>query len=160
SRNELDEVLAKVMPLAKSPNLLLALADKVDHDSEQIASESVVGTLLGQELRFGKEEPWSLHCRKLLLLRAVELTRKKNAAGEVAAILRNLYREQGLLLGVPPDRLDKMSQPSHVIEIVIQHVADQLGRQKLGKEDQEFIGRVPAQLRVAEFVAQHDLEHT
>jgi hypothetical protein len=160
-KTELDEVLTKIAPAAKSRHLLLALADTVDQpDAEQKASEVIVGATLGQPLPSGKDDNWSLRCRKLLLLEALSIADKqKNAATQTANIIRNQYKEQGILLGMGAASFKPLTRPAQVMESVIKHLAEKVGKQNPVPE-QKDLDQVQRDLRVAEFVAQNDLEHT
>jgi hypothetical protein len=160
TNSELEEVLPKVAPLAKSRNMLLALADKIDQDADQKATEGVVGTIVSQPLRFGKDDNWILSCRRLLLQKAIELTETSNPAVETADILCNLYKEQAALLGIDSAGLKDMARPSAVLEAMIRHVSTQVSKDSLPNEDKEYLDQVERQLQVAQFVAQNDLEQT
>ncbi len=154
-RNEADEAAAKLTPLAKSRNLMLAMADAVDlTEARKEASEIVVGKLLQQPLEFGKDA-WRPACRKLLLLQALDQTGKKFGAEQAADFLRELYQEQAVLLGMDAKVLEPMTRPAQVMESMIQHVAE-----KLGTQHKDFLERVPRRLRAAQFAALNDLEHT
>src|SRR5262249_5914689 len=100
SNAELDEVVPSLPPLASSRSLLLALADKVEQpDAEQKAADAVVGALAGQSLQLSKDD-WSLQCRRVLLLAALDLSgRHRKAAEDSAVVMRQLYLEQGVSLG-------------------------------------------------------------
>lgn len=156
---ELEEVLGKIAPFAKSRAMLLALADRVDQDAEQQATEAVVGRLVGQPLRFAKDDPWRLTCRRLLLRQMLSLDAATNPGNEAAGVIRNLYAEQAALLGVDPAGIKEITRPSLVLEKIIEHVAAGLGNGSLAKEDKDFLDGLPDQLFVAKFLAQNDLDH-
>jgi hypothetical protein len=162
TKTELDDVLAKVAAAGKSRALLLALADKVDQpDAEQKASEAIAGALAGQPLQAGKDDTWSLRCRKLLLLQALNLADKqKNSATQAADSIRAQYVEQGLLLGMRDADFKKRSLPAQAIESVIKHLAGKAAKQNPAPEQKEYLDQVPRHLLAAEFVAQDDLELT
>ncbi len=156
---ELEEILPKIAPMVKSRVMLLALADRIDLDAEQQATEAVVGRLLDQPLRFAKDDPWRLTCRKLLLRRMLSMDATANPGNQAAHYIRNLYAEQAVLLGLDPANVKAMPRPSQVLEKMIEHVAATLGKAPLAKEDGEYILRIQDQLLVARFLAQNDLEH-
>src|SRR5262249_11014746 len=114
NNSELEEVLPKITPLAKSRSTLLALADRVEQDAEQQASEGVVGAILKRPLRFSKDDNWRLSCRKLLLQQAVDVSAQANPATEAAGIMRGLYAEQAAFLGIDAAGLKDLTQPSKV----------------------------------------------
>jgi hypothetical protein len=160
---ELEEVLPKIAPLAKSPNLLLALADRMDQDAVHQASQAVVGALVGQPLRFGKDDNWRLSCRRLLLRQTLALSSTSDPATEAAAIMRGLYAEQAILLGSDGAGLKELTRPSQVLEKMIEQLASNassVGKEALTRADHEYLEQLPAQLQIARFLAQNDLEHT
>jgi hypothetical protein len=161
-KKELDGVLPDVAPLAKSRTVLLALADRVDQpDADQKASETIVGALLGQAIPGGKDGNWALRCRELLLIEALALPGKqKNAATETADHLRNLYKEQGILLGMPDTSFKDMTRTAQVMESAIDHLLGKLAQDTLPKEDKDCLEQARRDLRVAKFIAQNDLELT
>lgn len=162
TKTEMEDVLAKVAPAGKSRALLLALADRVDQtDAEQKTSEAIVGALVGQPPSAGKDDHWSLRCRKLLLLAALNLADKqKNAATQAADSIRTQYAEQGILLGMGAAEFKKLTRPAQVMERVIKHLAEKAGKQSPAPEQKEYLDQLPRHLLAAEFVAQDDLEQT
>jgi hypothetical protein len=156
-KTEGEEALTALPPLAKSRNLMIALADNLETDkANQRMTESVVGNLLDQTLSFGKGETWRLACRKLLLQQALELTgSKKNSATDAGDLLRDYYREQAGLFGVPAAELTPLERPSQVMEILIKHVANKVA----AKGDKDQADQIPRQLVAAKFVALDELEH-
>jgi hypothetical protein len=157
---ELEEVLPKIAPLANSRAMLLALADRVDQDTtDQQATEAVVGALLVQPLRFAKDDPWRLTCRKLLLRKMLSLDAADNPGNQAADIVRTLYAEQAVLFGLEPAQIKDLQRPSQMLQKLIGHVAAIAGNGTLAQEDREYLDRIDDQLLVAQFLAQNDLEH-
>ena len=123
---EADDAAGKLTPLAKSRNLMLALADAVElNEARKEASELVVGKLLQQPLQFSKDA-WRAACRKLLLLQALEQTGKKFGAEQAADFLCQLYQEQAVLLGMDAKIVEPMTRPAQVMESLIQYLAGKL----------------------------------
>jgi hypothetical protein len=160
-KSELDDVVPKLKPLAKSRNLMVALADAIEPDkSNQRSSEAVIAILLEQPVQFGKDD-WKLACRRLVLHQAVELSgSRKSAAAETAELLRDHYKEQALLLGVSAKDLQPLTRPSQVLENMIKHLMASAAKQTLAKEDKELLDQAPRHMLAAQFVAQDDLEQT
>lgn len=158
--SEVDEIVANLPPLAKSRNLMIATADQLESDAaDQRASEAVIAALLGHELEFAKDT-WRQAWRKLLLAQAVEMSDTAGAASEAADILRELYAEQAILLGMVPDDFKAITRPSQVIEALTKHVANKIDKNSLAKEDRDYLAELPRRFIAAQFVAQDDLEHT
>jgi hypothetical protein len=157
---ELEEVLPKIAPLAKSRAMLLALADRVEQDAEQSASEGVVGAIVQQSLRFAKDDNWRLACRKLLLQQAVDVSARTSPATQTAEVLRGLYTEQAVLLGIAADSFKDLAQPSQVLDKLIEHVMAKLGEQPLAEQDKQVFDQIKGQRMVAQYLAQNDLERT
>ena len=159
---ELDEAVPYLKPLVKSRNFLLGLADGIDHEkADQQASEAVTGAVVGQLLLFSKDENWRLSCRKLVMRQAAEMSgKKKTAATEAEETLRDLYKEQSILLGMDAAELEKLVRPSQVMESAIKHLAAEISKQDPAPETKEYLDQVPRHLLAAKFVAQNDLEHT
>jgi hypothetical protein len=162
TKKEVDAILPKVAPLARSRNMLLALADRVDQsDADQKASEAIIGALVKQPLQPGKDDTWALRCRKLLLVEVIALPgKRKNAATETAEIMRNLYKEQGILLGMPEASFKDLTRTAQVMERVINHLADELAKQSLTREAKDSIDQARRDLLVAQFIAANDLDRT
>ncbi len=162
SGGELDDVAAKLDSFAKCRHLLLALADLMTNDGvAQKNAEVVVGGVLGQSLQFARDEEWRFACKRMLLQRGLELTGSGNAGAEQAAeVLRDLYREQGLALGIEESQLAPLTRPGPVLECVIKNVAAKAGQQNLSPEDKQFLEQIDRQLRAAQYIAENDLEHT
>ena len=117
--------------------------------------------LIGQPLQSGKDDNWSLRCRKLLLLAALNLADKqKNAASQAADSIRSQYTEQGILLGMGAADFKKLTLPAQVMERVIKHLAEKVAKQDPAPDQKEYLDQLPRHLRAAEFVAQDDLEQT
>jgi hypothetical protein len=117
---------------------------------------AAVGALLGQpELQFKSDADWRAGSRKLLLQRALELTKPAAAANDAdraADLLRELYKEQGLALGLDAPDFESQTQLAPVLERLVMHVAAKAA----DKASLEQIGR---QLKAAKFAAANDMEH-
>ncbi len=163
-KEDLEEIAANLGTLNQSRNLLLALAEIVPFaevaDAPQENIEKIVGTLGGQTLQLGKDAHWRLRCRKVLLLQALEGgSGEKDTAQDTAEALRELYKDQGAMLGLDPAELAAMTtKTSQPLAALITGQATQLGPQA-PSEDKEFLSLVPNYLQAAQFVAQNDLEH-
>ncbi len=159
NRAELDEAAAKLPPFGKSRNLLLALADRLEQSGgDQKVGEAVVGAVTGHSVHFDADG-WNLACRRRLLQEVLSAPGKeKNAATETADVLRSLYREQAVLLAIPARDLEAARGPAQVLERLIKHVADRLGKQSPSAETRAVLEQVPRQLLAAGFVARNDLE--
>jgi hypothetical protein len=162
TKKELDDVLPDVAPLAKSRTMLLALADRVDQpDADQKSSATIVGALVRQAIQESKDGNWALRCRELLLIEALALPgKRKNAATETADHLRNLYKEQAILLGMPDTSFKDMTRTAQVMESVSDHMVGKLAKESLPKEDTDCLEQARRDLLVAKFIAQNDLELT
>jgi hypothetical protein len=163
SGSELKAVTGQLPSLAKSRPLLEALADMVAAGNKlvQQRSETIVGDLLGQRLRFASDEDWRSACRKLLLERALELTgRPSKQADRAADFLRDLYKEQGMALGLEGPDFEEQTQLTPVLERLIKHVAAGAARDKLAPAEKAYLEQIGRQLQAARFAAEHDLEYT
>src|SRR5262249_49980892 len=135
-------------------------ADAIDRDADQNATEAVVGAMLGQPLRFRKDDRWQLTCRKRLLLRAIDLNRQAAPVSDVAETMRNLYVDQAILLGIDAASLTELTRPGQVLEGMVKHLCAQLAKEDFAAEDRAFLDQVSLQLTAVRYVAQNDLEHT
>jgi hypothetical protein len=160
-KSELEEVTGKLESFARCRHLALALADCVaGENATQQTAESVIGGVLGQPLRFARDEDWRSACRKMLLQRALDLTgTTMSGADQAAVVLRDLYREQGLALGLDDPEFLGLTGPTRVLERVIRHVAARAGKGSPTAEDRAYLGQLDRHLRAARFVAENDLEH-
>ncbi|GEM_PF-429222 len=160
-KSELDDVRAKLEAFAKCRHLLLALADYAGKDDvSQKTTEAIVGGVLGEPLRFARDEDWRSACRKMLLQRALDLTGSvMTGADQAAEILRDLYKEQGLALGIDDPDFLALTRPTQVLERVIKHVAAKAAQQNPAAEDKEYLEQIGRHLQVAQFIADNDLEH-
>lgn len=163
SDGELDEVSGKLEALAKHRHLLAGLADVIASNDKVVKerAETVVGAIVGQRLRFARDEDWRTACRKPLLERAVDLTQASAAAATadaVAQFLCELYKEQGLALGLESEELGRRTQPALALEDLIRHVAGKVTKTGLPAADKEYLEQVERHLKVARFVADNDLE--
>jgi hypothetical protein len=162
-KSELEDVSAKLDSFAKCPQLLVALADCAAYNSpKQATTEAVVGGVLGQRLRFARDEDWRAACRKLLLQRALELSARpaSGAGDQAAAMLLDLYKEQALVFGMEDTEAAGLTRPSRVLEAMIKHVAAKVGQKaNLAAQDRQLLEQVGRQLQAVQLVADNDLEH-
>jgi hypothetical protein len=159
-KDELDEILPTLSPLAKSRNLLLALADNLDaNDAKLEKLEPILAKLLGEVPEFGKD--WRLPCRKALMVQAVELSvAAKDAVAQTAELLRDHYKVQSILVGVSPRDLEPMTRPSQVMEALIKQVAAKAAKSDAAADDKAYLEQAPRQVRAVQFVAKNDVEQT
>jgi hypothetical protein len=163
-KRELDEITPKLTAFAACRPLLLALADVASNeknaDVTQQRTEAIVAELLGQRVRFARDEDWRGGCRKLLLNRVLELTGTPcGGADQAAEILRDLYREQAIVFGVADPDFPQLTRPTRVLEGLIKHVAARAGKPNAAPEDREYLTQIDRHLLAAQFVAENDLEH-
>jgi hypothetical protein len=159
---ELQAVTGPLPSLVNCRHLLEALADVIANGEKlaQQRTEAIVGGLLGQKLRFARDEDWRSACRKLLLQRALELTgHANNEADRTADFLRDLYKEQGLAFGLEDPAFAGQTQISPVLEALVKHVAASAAQQDLSPEEKTYLEQIDRQLQAARFVAQNDLEY-
>jgi hypothetical protein len=119
--------------------------------------------LLGQQLRFARDEDWRLGCRKLLLQRALDLTKHAAAnddADRAADYLRDLYKEQGLAFGLDTPEFEGQTQLTAVLERLVGHVAARDAQKELAPADRAYLEQIGRHLKAARFAASNDLEHT
>jgi hypothetical protein len=160
-KSELDEVAPKLESLGKCRHLLLALADEAaDESATQQTTEAVVGGVLGQPLRFARDEDWRTACRKLLLQRVLELTTSTTGpAAQAADMLRDLYKEQGVAFGLEDPKFLALTRPTRVLEALTRHVAGKIAPEALPAPDREYLAQLDRHLQAARVVAETDLEH-
>jgi hypothetical protein len=162
-RNAATEALPS---LAGCRHLLQALADGIAAAPklEPQRTVAVVGALIRQpDLRFDRDEDWRAGCRKLLLKRALELTGRggaaTNDADQAAELLRDLYKEQGLALGLDAPDFEEQTELAQVLARLIKHVAGRAARQELAPADKTWLEGIDRELQAAQFAAANDLEH-
>lgn len=162
-KSELDDVESKLDKFGKCRQTLLALADAAGNESLNVAqktAETVVGGVLGQALQFARDEDWRSACRRLLLQRALELSgRTNNSAEEAAEILSDLYREQGVILGIDDPTFAELTRPAQVLERVVKHVAAKASKLNPMEDDKAYVDQIDRHLQAARFIADNDLEH-
>jgi hypothetical protein len=161
-QSELEDVSARLEPFARCRTVVLALADCLAKEDKatQLTTETIVGGVLGQPLRFARDEDWRSACRKLLLQRALDLTgNAQSGADQAEAILRDLYREQGLAFGLEDKEFLALPGPTQVLERLIQHVAARAVKGAAAGADRTYLEQIDRQLEVARYVAANDLEH-
>ena len=158
---ELAAVSGKLKAFANCPPVLQALEDVVaDGKMTQERAEAVVGGVLGQRLRFARDEDWRLACRKLLLERCLEsIPVPANDGDRVAEIFRELYKEQGLSFGLEDREFLDQTRPAKVLEGLIKHVAGRAAKREPAPADKEYLDQIDRHLRAARFVAEDDLAH-
>jgi hypothetical protein len=159
---EIEAVVSQLPSVAKCRSLLEALADVIANGDKlaQRRTEAVVGGLLEQKLRFALGEDWRSACRKLLLQRALELSgRTSHEADRAADFLRDLYKEQGLALGLEAPDFQQQTQFTAVLERLIKHVAATAAQQKLAPADRTYLEQIGRQLQAARFAVENDLEY-
>jgi hypothetical protein len=159
---ELEKVTAKLGSLARCRHLLLALADCAANDDKvrQQTAEAIVGVVLGQDLRFARDEDWRSGCGRMLLQRVLDLTASTKAGADQAAdFLRQLYKEQGMAFGIDDPKFLELTRPTQVLESVIRHVAAKAGKEKPGPPDKDYLEQIGRYLLAAGYVAENDLEH-
>jgi hypothetical protein len=161
--SELNAATGQLSSLAKCRHLFEALADVLANGGTQRRTEAVVGSLVGQQLRFARDEDWRTACRKLLLQRALELSKPatpaNNDADKTADILRDLYKQQGLAFGVEDPDFEELTEVTAVLERLIRHVAAKTAAQATDAADKAYVVQIDRQLRAAQFAAANDLEH-
>ena len=152
---------AKLDSFAKCRPLLLALADYATNDNvTQQTTEAIVGGVLGQQLRFARDEDWRLGCNKLLLQRTLDLTGSTTSGADQAAeTLRDLYKEQGRAFGFEAPEFLALTRPTQVLESLVKHVAAKATQQNHALADKEYLEQIGRHLQAAGFVAETDLEH-
>jgi hypothetical protein len=158
---EMEKATAKLASFSKCRHLLLALSDYADKkETTQETAETIIGGVLGQQLRFDKNEDWRLSCRKLLLEQAQELIlTRKSGAEEAADLLRDLYKEQGLTFDMDSSAFKGMTRPTQVLESVVKHVASKAAEMNPSAEDKQYLQQLGRHLQVAGYLADNDLEH-
>lgn len=160
-QSEFDAAVGKLPSVAESMSLLLGLADVITGDKvAQERAEAVVAGVLGQQVRFARDEDWRTGCRRLLLQRTLELTAPPSTAADQAAeVLGELYKEQALALGVAAAEVQAQRRPARVLDRLIHHVAAKTAERQPPPPDRDYLTAIDRQLRAAEFVADNDLEH-
>ena len=166
--NELNDVSAKLKSFANCRNLVLALADNAGKEETlPKTAEAIVGAVLGQSLQFSQDANWPLACKKLLLQQALEMTGSKQHGAEQAAdLLRDLYKVQGIALGIPAEDFLPLTRPSQVLQTLVKQIAAResgprpASAPSPGREDQEYLDQLGRHLQVAQYLADNDLEHT
>ncbi len=159
---ELEAATGLLPPLSRCRRLLEALADAIATGDKlaQRRTEAIVGSLLGQRLRFDRDEDWRSACRKLLLQRALDLTgRPSNEADRAADTLRDLYKEQSLAFGLEAPDIQEQTRLTPVLERLIEHVAAAAAGGKVSPADKAFLEQVGRQVQAARFAAENDLEY-
>jgi hypothetical protein len=158
-------VTESLQSLTRCRCLLQALADIIGRGDKlsQQRTVAIVGVLLGQpNLHFDRDDDWRSTCRKLLLARALELTGRDalatSDADRAADFLRDLYKEQGLALGLDAPDFEEQSQLAVVLASLIKHVAARAAL-KAPPADRATLEQVDRQLQASQFIAKNDLEH-
>jgi hypothetical protein len=158
---ELEAITPKLASLDKCLNLLEALADVIANETvPPQRAEVIVGGVLRQQVRFAKDEDWRSACRKLLLQRTLELTTPTaNTANRVAEFLRDMYKEQGLALGLEDQAFLTQTQLTRVLEGLIKHLADKTAQRNPPPAEKDYLDRIRRQLLAARYGAANDLEY-
>ena len=133
----------------------MALADTLAESDGPFSPghiEQVVTQVIGQDVRFGATGRW-----RKRLGNSWSSARSASAPtiDAAAGALRDLYRDQGLLLGMDPSEFLLMTRPSQVVEAVVNHLSERLSREadvnSLGDDARAFLARVPHELEAVRF---------
>jgi hypothetical protein len=165
---EADEVkpelskVAKCQPLLQELDNIIANPNNPDKATQK-RTEAVLEGLFGPPQHFPQED-WRSMARKVLLGRMLKLTeRRKPAAARdadrAAALLCDLYKQQGLAFGMESAALEGRIKLTEVLESLIGHVAARIAVAS-APADKDYPNRIGRRLLAARFVAAgNDLEY-
>src|SRR5205823_2696763 len=80
-------------------------------------------------------------------------------ADRAADLLRDLYKEQGLALGLEAPDFAEQTQLAAVLARLVNHVAARAAKQELAPADKASLEQIGRELQAAQFAAGNDLEH-
>jgi hypothetical protein len=168
AEGEADGVKPQLSKVARCRPLLQELDDLIANSPgkvKQEQAEAVLEGLFGERQHF-PPEGWHSRARKLLLRRMLELTERRQAAGagdadKAAALLRDLYREQGLAFGMESTALEGQTQLTEVLESLIKHVTARLAAAASAPAVKDYPDEIDRRLLAARYLAAgNDLEYT
>jgi hypothetical protein len=163
TEDELEKVKPKLESLVECRPLMLALADLVGDENAAIApkyAEAILGGVLAQPLSFADDKDWRSTSRTMLLQRALDLTRSVTTGADQAAdFLRDLYKEQGMALGIEAPDFFALTRPTQVLVSLIKHVAEKAAKSNRTTEEKDYLEQVGRHLQAARFLAENDLEY-
>jgi hypothetical protein len=157
---ELRMLPDRLATLRTSRTLPLAMADVLASANRATApppaAAQVIEALTGKPVPAGDAATWRQRCRTVLLQHVLA---QMEAHADPRDALRDLYREQGALLGMPATTTPP-AWPAQALERLIQHVAATLANGTIAGEDRALLDTLPRELQAARFLADNDLEHT
>jgi hypothetical protein len=150
--------VARCRPLLQELDNVLADEDKFRLRQEQ--TEAVLEGLFEKRRNFARED-WRAKARQVLLRHMLALAERRKPVGgdadKAAALLRDLYKEQALALGMDSATLEGQTRLTQVLESLIRHVAARAGATPA---DKDYATKIDRHLRATRFVAEkNDLEY-
>lgn len=171
--DEYERMLEDVRKIGRWKHVRLGLADELSEIAtfgasrlQQARIVEVISTVLGRQIAPAEEEPWTETQRRLrrMLLRHVYDSLRAATVGDdddrPDARMHQLYTTQAKLLGVPPDEYLAATTPAELLRSMVVHYAASLPRQGLGREDAEYVDRLPHELAAADYLGENSLVRT